>query len=249
MMNAMRFGTLLLCSLVSLSTLTACGRSGPAASRVAPDMRVGAIFLDGGNVHVCTGSVLHSTGGNLMLTAAHCLLSGGQATFVPGFSGHAAPADLWRVDDVFLDPRWIATKDPHADYAIARVSNQHHGSLEAHVGSALTLGTAPAPGTPVTVTGYPSGKGRSPISCQGGTGMTPSGYPSLACDGLVGGTSGAPWISGSTVTAVIGGLDGGGCHADMSYSSPFDEHIAQLLARAQAGGPGDRAPNDYDDHC
>jgi hypothetical protein len=252
MMNAMRFGTLLLCSLVSLSTpLTSCSRfgDGPAAGWVAPDVRVGAIFLDGGKVHVCTGSVVHSTGGNLMLTAAHCLLGGAQATFVPGFSGHATPADLWRVDDVYLDPRWIVARDPHADYAIARVSNQHRGSLEAHVGSALTLGTAPAAGTRVTVTGYPSGTGGSPISCQGGTAMTPSGFPSLACDGLVGGTSGAPWVSGSTVTAVIGGPEGGGCQADMSYSSPFDEHTAQLLARAEAGGPGDSAPTDYDDHC
>jgi Trypsin-like peptidase domain len=249
-MTAMRFGTILLCSLVSLSTLlTSCGRSGPAAGPVAPDMRVGAIFLDGGKVHVCTGSVLHSTGGNLVLTAAHCLPGGAQATFVPGFAVQVTPADLWRVDDVYLDPRWVAAKDPHADYAIARVSNQRYGSLEAPVGSALTLGTAPAPGTRVTVTGYPSGMGGSPISCQGVTAMTRSGYPSLACGGLVGGTSGAPWISGSTVTAVIGGLNGGGCRADMSYSSPFDEHIAQLLARAEAGGPGDRAPTDYNDHC
>jgi len=248
----MRFPTVLLCSLVSLTTLLAsCGRSGddPAAAPAPPDMRVGAIFLDGGKVHVCTGSVLHSRSGNLMLTAGHCLLGGFQATFAPGFSGRAGPADLWHVDDVYLDPRWIAKKDPRADYAIARVSNQHGGSLEAPAGSGLTLGTTPAPGTRVTVTGYPAGAGGSPISCQATTAMTAGGFPSLACDGLVGGTSGAPWVSGTTVTAVIGGPEGGGCRADMSYSAPFDEHIAQLLTRAEAGGPGDKAPTDYDDGC
>jgi V8-like Glu-specific endopeptidase len=248
----MRFPTVLLCLLVTVpAVLASCGRSGgdPAAAPAPPDPRVGAIFLDGGNVHVCTGSVLHSGSGNLMLTAAHCLLAGFQASFAPGFSGHAEPEDLWQVDDVYLDPRWVAKKDPRADYAIARVSSRDGGSLEAHAGSGLTLGTTPVPGTRVTVTGYSAGTGGSPISCQGTTAMTAGGFPSLVCDGLVGGTSGAPWVNGTTVTAVIGGPEGGGCQADMSYSAPFDEHIAQLLARAEAGGPGDKAPTGYDDGC
>ena len=79
--------------------------------------------------------------------------------------------------------------------------------------------------------------------------MTDSGFPSLACEGLVDGTSGAPWVSGATVTGLIGGLEGGGCAENVSYSAPFDEHTAQLLARAEAGGPGDTAPTDYDDRC
>jgi hypothetical protein len=248
----MRIGTVLLCPLVSLTTLlTSCSGfgHGPAATQVDPDPRVGAIFLDGGTVHVCTGSVVHSRGGNLVLIAAHCLSGGTQARFAPGFLDHAAPADLWRVDDVYFDPRWIDGKDPHADYAIARVSSRRGGSVEAYAGSGLTLGAAPAPGTRVTVTGYPAGVGGSPIVCQASTGITESGFPSLACDGLVGGTSGAPWVSGSTVTGVIGGLEGGGCQATVSYSAPFDERTAQLLARAEAGGPGDTAPTDYDDGC
>ncbi len=247
----MRIGTSLLCPLVSVAILlTSCNVFGQwPAPRVDPDPRVGAIFLDGGTKHVCTGSVLHSQGGNLVLTAAHCLPSGTQASFAPGFLDHVEPADLWRVDDVYLDKRWIDRKDPRADYAIARVSSQRGGSVEAHAGSAFTLGAAPAPGTRVTVTGYPAGAGGSPIGCQGSTGITQSGFPSLACDGLVGGTSGAPWVNGSTVTGVIGGLEGGGCQADMSYSAPFDDRTAQLLARAEAGGPGDTAPNDYDDGC
>ena len=71
----------------------------------------------------------------------------------------------------------------------------------------------------------------------------------MPCDGLVGGTSGAPWVNGSTVVGVIGGLEGGGCTENLSYSAPFDERTAQLLARAEAGGPGDTAPTTYDDGC
>jgi Trypsin-like peptidase domain len=222
---------------------------GATAGPVEPDRRVGAIFLDGGNQHVCTGSVLHSTGGNLVLTAAHCLAGAAQISFAPGLAGDGPPSDVWTADNVYLDPRWLASKDPHADYAIARVNSEHGGSVESRAGLALTLGTAPPPGSHVTVVGYATGVGGSPIGCQGRTAVTDGGFPSLICDGLVNGTSGAPWVSGTTVIGVIGGLDRGGCAENVSYSAPFDEHIAQLLARAEAGGPGDPVPVDLDDPC
>jgi hypothetical protein len=219
------------------------------AGPVAVDPRVGALFLAGGDLHTCTGSVLDSVGGDLVLTAAHCLGGDTQPTFVPGFSGHAAPDDTWTVDAVYLDPRWIAARDPHADFAIARVSRAGGGSIEARAGAGLTLGTAPAPGSRVQVTAYPAGVGGTPIGCAASTDITGGGYPSLPCAGLVDGTSGAPWVSGSTVVGLIGGRDGGGCAEALSYSAPFDEHTAQLLERADAGGPGDVAPADFDDGC
>ncbi len=219
------------------------------AAPVDPDPRVGAVFLSGSDLHACTGSVLHSATGNLVLTAAHCLSAGGPARFVPGFAREATPDDLWTVDALYLDPRWLANRDPLADYAIARVSRPAGGSIEALVGSALSLGTTPARGSQVTVVAYPAGVGGLPIGCQARTGLSDGGYPQLPCAGLVDGTSGAPWISGSTVTGVIGGLHGGGCAQNLSYSSPFDQHIAELLARAQAGGPGDAPPSSFDDEC
>lgn len=272
----MRNAPAVLCLLVSLVMLiTSCGRSahrasispvpvprarvpaqhlsepelGPAAGPVSPDPRIGAIFPDGENMHVCTASVLHSAGGDLVLTAAHCLLGESRATFVPGFAGEAGPSDRWSIRQIYFDARWLASREPRADYAIARVNGAGAESLESQAGSALSLGTAPAPGSPVTVTGYPAGVGGRPIACQGRTGLTDSGFPSLACAGLVGGTSGAPWVSGVTVTGVIGGLESGGCTENISYSAPFDEHTAQLLARAEAGGPGDTAPDDLADTC
>ena len=219
------------------------------AASVDPDPRVGAVFLSGSDLHACTGSVLHSAAGNLVLTAAHCLSSGAPARFVPGFARNATPDDLWTLDALYLDPRWLANKDPLADYAIARVSHSGGGSVEGLVGSALSLGTAPARGSRVNVVAYPAGVGGLPIGCQASIGLSAGGYPELACAGLVDGTSGAPWISGSTVTGVIGGLHGGGCAENLSYSSPFDQRIAQLFARAQAGGPGDVPPSAYDDEC
>ena len=222
---------------------------GAVAGPVDPDPRVGAVFLGAGFWHTCSGSVVHSATGDLMLTAAHCLAGDMPATFVPGFANEAAPSDVFTVDAVYLDPRWVATRDPHADYAVARVSRAAGGSVEVQAGSALSLGTAPAPDSHVSVTGYPAGVGGTPIGCQASTQITESGYPSLPCAGLGDGTSGAPWVSGSTVTGVTGGLEGGGCGENVSYSAPFDEHTAQLLARAEAGGPGDSAPAASDSDC
>jgi hypothetical protein len=219
------------------------------ATPVDPDPRVGALFLSGSDLHACTGSVLHSAAGNLVLTAAHCLSAGAPVRFVPGFARNAAPENFWTVEALYLDPRWLANRDPQADYAIVRVSRPAGGSVEALVGSALSLGAAPARGSQVTVVAYPAGVGGLPIGCQTGTGLSDGGYPELPCAGLVDGTSGAPWISGSTVTGVIGGLHGGGCAENLSYSSPFDEHIADLFARAQAAGPGDAPPSSVDDEC
>ncbi len=221
----------------------------PTAAAVAPDPRIGAIFLGGGDTHACTGSVLHSSTGDLVLTAAHCMADGIEADFVPAFHGDSDPTAMWRVTAVYLDRRWVASGDPLADYAIVRVSGAGSAPIEAQVGSALTLGATPGPGSVVSVTGYPLGVGGGPVGCQSTTGVVDGGYPSLACGGLVDGTSGAPWISGSMVTGVTGGFDGGGCAADVSYSAPFDENISRLLARAQAGGPGDAAPNTFAIAC
>jgi len=219
------------------------------ASRVAPDPTVGALFLGAGDLHTCTAAVLHSSIGNLILTAAHCLASTYPTNFVPGFSGQADPAHTWTVDAIYLDPRWLGSHDPLADFAIARVHQNGGTSVESAVGTGLTLGTAPAAGTVVTVTGYPLTVGGTPIGCHGGTEMAPGGFPSVQCSGMVAGTSGAPWRVDSTVVGLIGGLHGGGCDENVSYSPPFDGRLADLLHRAEAGGPADTAPEVFSDDC
>ncbi|WP_353319585.1 trypsin-like serine peptidase [Mycobacterium sp.] len=219
------------------------------AQPVQPDPEVGAVFLGGGSFHTCSGAVLDSAGGDLILTAAHCLADGVDATFVAGFSNDAAPEDVWHLDAVYLDPRWMQNQDPMADFAIARVSREAGGTIVAEAGGGLTLGSAPNPGTVVTVTGYPMGEGGGPIACRGPTVPATQGFPSLPCEGLVDGFSGAPWVTGSTVTGLVGGLDGGGCEDKSSYSPPFDDAITGLLRRAEAGGPADDPPTVFNDGC
>jgi hypothetical protein len=220
-----------------------------SAGPVHADPLVGAVFLGASDLHTCTGSVLHSSAGNLILTAAHCLASAVPATFAPGFSGQTGPAGTWTIDTIYLDPRWLAAQDPVADFAIARVSREDGRSVESAAGKGLTLGTAPTPGTVVNVTGYPASVGGEPLGCRAATATVSGGFPSLQCAGLIDGTSGAPWRTDSAIVGVIGGLDGGGCNESVSYSPPFDGRITDLLHRAEAGGPGDTAPEDFDPEC
>ncbi|WP_353359190.1 trypsin-like serine protease [Mycobacterium sp.] len=264
----MRFsaaGPMVVATGLLVATSSSCTRPAPAqhpttapptvqavelpARPVAPDPRVGAVFLGGGSLHACTGGVLDSPGGNLIITAAHCMAEGIDAAFVSGFNNDAAPEDVWHVDAVYLDPRWMASQDPLADFAIASVSRQSGGTVQAQAGGGLTLGHAPKPGTVITVSGYGLGVGGGPVGCRTATAPDTNGFPSLACAGLVDGLSGAPWIDGSTATGVIGGLDGGGCNDKLSYSPPFDDAITGLLARAEAGGPADAAPTEFAGNC
>jgi hypothetical protein len=219
------------------------------AAPVAPDARIGALFLGAGDLHTCTAGVLDSKDRDLILTAAHCVAGGVDTTFVAGFSGTADPADTWRVDSIYLDPRWVTNQDPLADFAILRVTRDGAGTVEDAAGGGLAIGTAPKPGTTVNVTGYGVGVGGGPVGCKSETELAPGGFPSLPCGGLVDGTSGAPWTTGPTIIGLIGGLDGGGCDENVSYSPPFDDGVVSLLARAEAGGPGDQAPSVFDDDC
>ncbi|MBS1694411.1 MAG: trypsin-like serine protease [Actinobacteria bacterium] len=223
-----------------------------SAAPVAPDSRIGAIFLGATDLHTCSASVLDTATGDLILTAAHCLVQDVDSTFVAGFDDSAADDETWRIDTVYLDPRWVADQDPLADFAIARVSRAAGDDVEAFAGGGLTIGLAPPPGTAVTVTGYGLGIGGGPIRCAAVAARAEREFPSVDCAGLVPGVSGAPWTTGargSTVVGLVGGLDGGGCEDDVSYSPPFDAAITRLLARAEAGGPGDDPPMAADDDC
>jgi hypothetical protein len=261
----MRFfaaGRVVLVAGLVAALLPSCARPAPAghtvaatpatqlaAEPVSPDPRVGAVFLGGTTMHTCTGGVLNSPSGNLIITAAHCVAAGIDTGFVVGFNNQAAPEDIWHVDAVYLDPRWVANQDPIADFAVARVSRNAGGTIQAQAGGGLALAPTPKPGTVVTITGYGYGVGGGPVRCRAATGADTKGFPALACAGMVAGLSGAPWIVDSTVIGVIGGLDGGGCNDSLSYSPPFDSAVTQLLARAEAGGPADDAPTVFEDTC
>jgi V8-like Glu-specific endopeptidase len=220
--------------------------SGPASANPAPNPTVGAVYLSSVAglqpalhlPHVCTASVVHSPGRNLILAAAHCVAGTGLGIeFAPGYHLGQTPFGVWDVQRAWVDPAWTASQDPRHDYAFLQVAhktrNGHLVGIEDVVG-ANVLGSAPAAGSTVTVSGYVVGTGDDPVTCT--TTVYYTGvYPSFDCAGFADGTSGGPWLQNGQVVGLIGGLHQGGCTPSTSYSSPFDASTLATFQRAVSG--------------
>ena len=220
---------------------------------------IGPLFERGlSDPHNCTASVLDSPGGNLILTAAHCLAgSAAGLLFAPGYHDGVAPYGVWTVERAFADPDWLTGQHADDDYAILQVASLRRAGrfvgVEAVTGGDR-LGTAPGAGEAVRVVGYNSGLDDEPISCLAVV-RVEGNYPAFDCAGFSGGTSGGPWLSPSpdssalVVRALIGGPNYGGCVDTTSYSSTFGPAILGLLSQAIAGQAPSVLPEPSGDGC
>ncbi len=219
---------------------------------------VGAIFDDGlSNPHSCSASVVRSPGRNLVLTAAHCISgSGAGLLFAPGYVNGKTPYGVWTVQRAWVSPTWIASQDPHADYAFLQVSaqviNHRRVNVQDLTGGSV-LGVAPRAGTTVTDIAYPYGIDDQPIKCVNRI-VTTDGYPTFNCHGYPGGTSGSPFLVEhrglpNVVVGLIGGLHQGGCYEWNSFSSPFGLETYRTYLRAALGRPADTVPEAGSDGC
>lgn len=191
--------------------------------------------------HYCSASVVDSTGRNLVLTAAHCVVGTGVGIgFAPGYANGNAPYGIWEVRRVYVDRDWITSGNPQHDYALLQIAPRNGKQIE-DVAGGHPIGAAPAPDTQVQVTGYVAKSGGSAIECTAPVYET-DGYPSFDCAGFADGVSGAPWIANGEVVGDVGGLQQGGCTAATSYSPAFGPDIQSLLARAESGKTGDLVP-------
>lgn len=224
--------------------------SAPLAGRPFSGIpQVGTLFgVSGGSLtsHHCTGSVVDSPAGDIVITAAHCVYdrSGAETdqAFVPEYDDGAMPYGVWDVSAVYVAPQWAADRDP--DYDVAFIVVHQSGSktpIEDVVGAdSLAVGR---PYTSLTeVVGYPSDTGR-PITCTNYTTEFTATQLRWDCDGYPGGTSGSPFLTDvdprtgrGTVVGVIGGYQTGGDSPDVSYSVRFGNAVGELLARAEASG-------------
>ncbi|MCK7625665.1 serine protease [Streptomyces sp. RS10V-4] len=219
----------------------------PVATAAAPSPPVGALFSpgDGGGAgHYCTASVVHSPGGNLLATAAHCVHDGGFRTrlvFAPGLHDGIAPYGLWVPTRIDVDPRWIGGRDPDHDVAFVRV--RRHGGTEQRIedvtGAERIRFDAP-PGRPAQLTGYP-GDSDTPVVCRHTADAESPGQLRFPCAGFPAGTSGGPLLTDvdpATGTGVLIGVIGGqeeGGDDTTSYSSRFGADVAALYRRAALG--------------
>jgi hypothetical protein len=192
---------------------------------------VGALLIKGRAEPVCTASVVRSTHGDVLLTAAHCLSSTlrHNLTFAPAYHDGQAPLGMWPVTRQVLPAGWFPRNEKirvNSDFAFLIV----HGDVERYTGAEVVGLSSPLPAL-VRVVAYVNRRDRYPISC-----MRPpetimvEGQRQLkfVCGGYVGATSGAPFLVGNTVVGVLGGYEHGGIWRSVSYASPFGSALHAL---------------------
>ncbi|MCS0600621.1 trypsin-like peptidase domain-containing protein [Streptomyces sp. LP11] len=240
-------GAVVMLALTSASVASADDGPGPlgvtadaAATRHAA--RVGALFeadADGAGGlsgdHFCTASVVHSPGGDLIVTAAHCMGGDGDLVFAPGYRDGRAPYGVWKVTRRFLPEGWTSGQDEDSDLAFAAVTGPDGRRIEDVVGgNRFTPGTATG-ATAVTVTGYPDSR-QVPVRCVNKPAAHSRTQQRIDCPDFTGGTSGSPWVNGDgQVVGVLGGHEQGGATADVSYSVVLRDEAARLYEDAVAG--------------
>ena len=205
---------------------------------------VGALFYTTkSSRHFCTASVVSSSTGNLVLTAAHCVYGNGYSrnlVFVPGYHDGAAPYGTWTVRKIIVASGWRQRQDPSLDYAYLEVVPPPHsvGPIQAVTGG-LSAGFTLRDAHSITVIGY-NDTDQHPIRCATKSFKFSNSQMEFYCRGFWYGTSGGPWIIGyggsgsGTVFGVIGGYEAGGHQSWASYSAIFWRTAPVLFRQAEA---------------
>ncbi|MFJ7243478.1 trypsin-like serine peptidase [Kitasatospora sp. NPDC098652] len=210
-----------------------------------------------GTGRTCSGSVVHSPGRDLALSAGHCLKGyAGRApkrhlAFVPQYHDGLTPFGVFpvRADGVYVAQEYY-DRGEHAgaayDFGFAVTEpNQAGQRLEDAAGAVRLLTGTGYVHAPVRMIGYPGGS-QQPLECLSRTTRWPSDDPAdpgtflrIACDAFTGGTSGGPmlvpWPGGWAVIGVIGGYHTGGNTPQISYSAAFGPAVEDLYEAAVSG--------------
>ena len=232
-------------SVASLAVLSAAGLT--AADRARVDARVGALFDGSASAqHTCTASVVQSAGGDLIMTAAHCVVDLGSGTrddlvFVPGYRAGTAPYGTWKVEAVFGRPPLGRRGRPRPRRRVrparaAQVQERDRRGRRQRAG----LRHEGVVGGPVT--GYPTASDEA-VSCTHATSTLSATQLRLDCPGLANSTSGSPWLTAfdpatgaGEVVGLIGGYERGGLTPDVSFSPYFGSAVQALYARVVLAG-------------
>lgn len=229
-----------------MAAATSLGSSTPTVkARSFSGLRsVGALFFTtGGKAHFCTASIINSAPRNVILTAAHCVYGNGRfvnnIAFVPEYHAGKRPYGTYAVEAAFVTTGWMQHANISQDFSFVAVN----GAVQKRVGAALNLGIGKPTSQKMVAIGY-NDSSNSPIWCPTKS-FQPKGLPSqmeFQCDGFWTGTSGGPWIEGTslnadgTVFGDIGGFEQGGNSPNWSYSPKFTVVTEQLYNTASVGG-------------
>jgi V8-like Glu-specific endopeptidase len=229
----------------------------PTAHHFSGMRTVGALFGSAtATKHTCTASVIDSPGGNVILTAAHCIRgTAAGAVFVPGYDDGSEPYGAWKVTGSHGAPGWLSGVSTQRDFAFlttaAKTIDGKTTNIQSVTGG-LQLGNSVASGQDVTVPAYASGADDQPLTCTTSVYMD-DGFPAFNCNPYPAGTSGGPWLldtgHGNVVVGIIGGLHAGGCYTYTSYSSAFSVATWNTYVRASMADPTATFPAPGSDDC
>ena len=205
-------------------------------------------FTDSGANYVCSGTVVSSSGRNLVLTAGHCVHDGpGQFhtnwSFVPAYDNGGRPYGTFAATALFTTEDWAASGEFGRDVGVARVSTAFPAAVGSR-GVATNTGSAAAQvGRRRDAFGYPAaGKFSGGVLrfCDSFVSRvdTSSNPDTIAipCD-MTGGSSGGGWVddqTGSSTAGQVVSLNSYGYNGvkNTMFGPVLDAETAEVLAAA-----------------
>jgi len=195
---------------------------------------------------LCMAAAVHSVGGDLIATAAHCLggvksrIGGSMAVaYIPGADNGSRPYGVWYPTRIIRPQQWMnGVRNPDFDLAFLTVDRPGDDRPLESVTGAEQFGSVPAPGTLGVQIGYPYASPH-PVACRTAIRFLSPTQLELDCAGFTGGTSGGPIMTDvnpangiGTLVGFIGGHQNGGTRPEVSYASAFTPAIRQLYQQA-----------------
>ncbi|MCR3719028.1 hypothetical protein LY15_000989 [Prauserella flava] len=150
----------------------------------------------------CSGNVVESGNGSVVVTAGHCVKYQGtwhtDWVFVPGYDNGDAPHGEWAAEQTMTTPQWESDEDMNHDVGMAVVEEKDGRTVADTVGTQQIAFNGER-GQEMYAFGYPAADpydGSTLTYCSGSTFTDPllTDDHGMNCD-MTGGSSGGPWFS------------------------------------------------------
>lgn len=234
--------------------------------------QIGTFFYRSGltsssSYHSCSGSVLSSASGTIVISAAHCWygVNAQSVVFVPQFSWvdgvPQTPYGVWDLygNTIYIDERYTSNSEDSIAYDVAIASiapNVANQTIEEVTGGLELVLNADTNQSEVEIVGYPASDSDNqtytaayPRHCRNSTSTYVEGgvnFLEISCTGMASGISGGPWLvpnkdrsSWSMIGITGGGKDGGGYTDDESVGVPMMDYVTALIAQAESFNPSE----------
>lgn len=207
---------------------------------------------ESGSPGSCTGTLVNTPSGRLVVTAGHCIEEGGpegewhrNIAFVPG---HGGPEELgvFTAANVAADGLWASDADERYDVGLIQLNDNAAGESAADVAGAFDIRTTPSTTADVHIVGYPAAGGHDgnhQEHCEDITEPTPPPRELIMaeCPNMYEGSSGGPWLYEFDPVEEVGDIYGvngifdGRFVATPKFTSRTLQHVAWMeMAASQA---------------